>query len=75
MNQGDMIYTATGELAIIRRIEVSNERPTQYYGLFCTGKLSNSVNAAGELNEFLLTTSDDNKFLDLIGFNHNGERT
>ncbi len=52
---GETVFTKDGELAVIRRIETARAGERQIYGLFCTGPLKDSTNAAGELNEFLLS--------------------
>jgi len=53
MNKGDTVYTKSGEIAVVTRVENG-----QVYGIFCTGPLNDSVNCWGELNEFLLVIED-----------------
>ena len=51
----EIIYTESGEIALVTRVNLSHD---QLYGVFCTGPLLDSLNSAGEPNEFLLTPAD-----------------
>jgi len=57
---GATLYTKAGEIAIVTRTAfLRDDSEWQLYGVFGTGPLVDSTNAAGEPNEFLLTVSAD----------------
>ena len=55
----ETVYTKCGEIALVTRIDQIRDYGTQVYGVFCTGPLTDSLNAAGEPNEFCLSISDE----------------
>lgn len=55
---GASVYTISGELATITRANYMG-KDVQLYGVFTTGRLRDSINVAGEPNEFLLALDLD----------------
>ena len=52
---GQTVYTTSGEIAVVTRVHDCRYDGIQYYGQFCTGPLADSLNAAGQPNDFLLS--------------------